>query len=399
MNLGRPGAERRAFFFVPAGSGSSCPLCRFRPIPPTAPVCGADRVRTGLRRMFHRLRRKLCPDLAVDLGTASTLVGVTGEGITVDEPSVVAVRHGSRQVLGRGTAVGRLAKQMIGRTPEGVAAVRPIRSGVVTDFEVCEAMLRYFMRKAGRQPFGMRPRVVVTVPSGVTPVERRAVFNSAERAGAGQVFLLDEAYAAGVGAGLPVSQPVASMICCIGGGTTEIAVFSLGEVVAGASLRVGGDDMDEAVANYMRRQYALKLGPQSAERLKIELGSAAPLDEELAVEIGWLDAVSNVPRKAVVTSEDIREALSGPLERILAGLRSTLERCPAEIVADLADAGLVLAGGGCLLRQLDRYLADQLGIPARRARQPLTAVAEGALVCLEHFADWRGCLDGGDRGL
>src|SRR5690606_1505718 len=179
--------------------------------------------------MFHRLRRQLCPDLAVDLGTANTLVAVAGEGIALDEPSVVAMRHGSRQVLGRGTAVGRLAKQMVGRTPEGVTAVHPLRSGVVTDFEVCEAMLRYFFRKAGRQAFGLRPRIVVTVPGGVTRVERRAVFNSAERAGAGEVFLIEEAYAAGIGAGLPVSEPIASAVCDIGGGTTEIAVFSLGE--------------------------------------------------------------------------------------------------------------------------------------------------------------------------
>ncbi|MGC1272364.1 MAG: rod shape-determining protein [Planctomycetaceae bacterium] len=349
--------------------------------------------------MFHRLRRQLCPDLAVDLGTANTLIGVAGEGITLDEPSVVALRHGTRQVLGQGTAVGRLARQMLGRTPEGVTAVRPVRAGVVTDFEVCEAMLRYFVRKAGRQSFGLRPRLIVAVPGGITPVERRAVFNSAERAGAGQVFLLDEAYAAGVGVGLPVTEPLASMVCDIGGGTTGIAVFSLGEIVAGKSLRLGGDDMDEAIVEYLRRSYALKIGLPSAERLKLELGSAAPLEQELTAEVGGLDAVSGVPRKAVVTSEDIRAALADSLERIVAGLRSVIEQCPTELVADLADRGVVLSGGGALLRQLDHRLSEELGIPVRRAADPRRAVAEGAMVCLECFADWRGCLDGGERGL
>lgn len=348
--------------------------------------------------MFNRLRRQLCPDLAVDLGTANTVVGVAGEGVLLDEPSVVALRHGTRQVLGRGTAVGRLARQMLGRTPEGVSAVRPIRSGVVTDFELCEAMLRYFVGKAGRRTLGMRPRVVVTVPSGVTPVERRAVFNAAERSGAGQVFLMDAAFAAGVGAGLPIAEPVASMICSIGGGTTEIAVFSLGEVVAGASIRLGGDDMDEAVAEHLRRAYSLKVGPQTAERLKTDLGSAAPLDEEMTAEVGGLDAVSNAPRKAVVTSEDVRSALQAPLDRVVSAVRAVVEQCPAELVADLADQGVVLTGGGALLRNLDRHLAEQLGIPCRRSANPLWAAAEGATVCIEHFSDWRGCLDDGGRG-
>jgi rod shape-determining protein MreB len=348
--------------------------------------------------MYQRLRRRLCPDLAVDLGTANTLVGVAGEGVTLDEPSVVALRHGTRQVLGRGTAVGRLAKQMLGREPEGVTTVRPLRAGVVTDFELCEAMLRYFLGKAGRQPFGLRPRVVLTAPGGVTPVERRAVFNAAERAGAGQVFLLDEAFAAALGAGLPLTEPIASMVCDVGSGTTDAAVFSLGECVAGTSLRAGGDDMDAAVTEHVRRRYALKIGPQTAERLKIDLGSAAPLDDELTAEVGGLDAVSGVPRKAVVTSEDVREALGDVLTKIVAGLRSVVERCPPELVADLADQGIVLTGGGSLLRRLDRYLSEQIGVPCRLAAEPLRAAVEGARVCVEEFGDWRNCLDGGERG-
>lgn len=349
--------------------------------------------------MIRRFRRHLCPDLAVDLGTANTLVRIAGEGLMLDEPSVVALRHGTRQVLGRGTAVGRLAKQMLGRTPEGVTAVRPIRAGVVTDFEVCEAMLRYFFRKAGRQPFGLRPCVVITAPSGISPVERRAVFNSAERAGAGQVYLISSAYAAGIGAGLPITEPLASMICDIGGGTTEIAVFSLGEVVASKSIRVGGDDMDEAVSAYLRSNYSLKIGPQTAERIKIELGSAMPLEEELTEEIGGLDAISHVPRKAVVTSEDVREAIQGPLSRIVDGLRSVIEQCPAELVGDLAGQGIVLTGGGAGLRGLADAFRQEVGVPVRRAASPLTAAVEGAEICLDRFDDWRGCLDSGDRNF
>ncbi|MDQ3330882.1 MAG: rod shape-determining protein [Planctomycetota bacterium] len=354
-------------------------------------------VETGRRHMIQWVRQQFCPDLAVDLGTANTRVAVAGEGIALDEPTVVALRHGTRQVLGRGTAVGRLAKQMLGRTPEGVTAVRPIRSGVVTDFEVCEAMLRYFFTKASRQSFGLRPRVILAVPGTATPVERRAVFNSAERAGAGEVFLLDKAFAAGLGGGLPVAEPIASMVCDLGGGTTEIAVFSLGEIVASKSLRLGGDDFDDAIADYLRRTYTLTVGPQTAERLKQELGSASPLEEELTDEVGGLDGVSNVPRKAVITSEDVREALHGPLERIVSALRSVIEKCPPEIVSDLADQGLILTGGGALLRRIDGYLADQLGIPVRAGRNPLHAVATGASVCVDHFADWKGCLESGER--
>lgn len=347
--------------------------------------------------MIQRLRRQFCPDLAVDLGTANTLIAVQGEGIALDEPSVVALRHGTRQILGRGTAVGRLARQMLGRTPEGVSAIRPVRSGVVADFEVCEAMLRYFFFKAGRQALGLRPRVIVSVPGLITPVERRAVFNSAERAGAGQVFLLDQAYAAGVGSGLPVAEPIASMVCDMGAGTTEIAVFSLGEKVASTSLRLGGDDFDEAIIEYLRQNYSLTVGLQTAERLKRELGSALPLEAELTDEVGGLDGVSNAPRKAVITSEDIREALQVPLSRIVTGLRSVIQRCPPEIVADLSDQGILLTGGGALLRRIDAFFAARLGIPVRRSREPLSAVATGAGVCLDHFSDWRGCLDGGER--
>jgi rod shape-determining protein MreB len=347
--------------------------------------------------MFRQLRRQLCPDLAIDLGTANTRIAVAGEGIALDEPSVVALRHGTRQVLGRGTAVGRLAKQMLGRTPEGVTAVRPIRCGVVADFEVCEAMLRYFFAKAGRSGLGMRPRVIIAVPAAITPVERRAVFNAAERAGAGEVLLLDQAFAAGIGTGLPVAEPIASMVCDLGAGTTEISVFSLGETVASFSLRVGGDEFDEAIAESLRRTYSLVVGPQTAERLKLELGSALPLDLELTEEVGGRDGVSNAARKALVTSEDVREALQGPLQRIVAGVRSAIEKCSPEIVADLSEQGLVLTGGGALLRKIDPFLSNELGIPVRVGREPLQAVVTGASVCVDHFAAWRNCLDAGER--
>lgn len=346
--------------------------------------------------MFHRLRQWLCPDLAIDLGTANTLVAVNGEGIVVNEPSVVAVEKGTRRVLGRGTAVGKLARQMLGRTPDSITAVRPLQDGVITDFEVCEAMLRYFIKKARRHGNGLRPRVVIAVPGSITPVEKRAVFNSAERAGAGPVYLVEEAKAASIGAGLPISEPMASMICDIGGGTTEVAILSLGDVVVSRSIRIAGDEMDEAIVEYMKQHFSLRIGTQTAEQLKLAIGSAYPLEQELTTDVNGLDTVSGVPRKAVVTSEEIREALHEPIEAILACIRSVIEQCKPELVADLADSGLVLTGGGALLRGLDLLMNEQLGIPVRVADDPLTTVARGTAICLEHLARWKDSLDAGD---
>ena len=272
--------------------------------------------------MLNRLRRWLSPDLAIDMGTANTLVAIHGEGVVLDEPSVVALQQGSRKVLGRGTAVGKLAKQMLGRTPDSIIAVRPIQDGVITDFELCEAMLRYFIQKAARTTPGFRPNVVIAVPGGITNVEKRAVFNSAERAGAGRVYLIDESKAASIGAGLPISEPLASMICDIGGGTTEVAVLSLAEIVASKSLRVAGDELDQAIVDYMKQFFALRIGDQSAEQLKIKIGCAYPLDQEQTCEVRGLDIVSGVPRKAIVTSEQIREALRKPLEMIMTAIKS-----------------------------------------------------------------------------
>lgn len=352
--------------------------------------CGALAV-----RMLNWMRQRFCSDLAIDLGTTSTLIGLPGEGIRLDEPSVVAVPSGSRQVAGRGSAVGKVAHQMLGRTPESITAVRPLQHGVISDFELTEAMLRYFIRKAARRKMGLKPRVVVAVPGGITEVEKRAVFNSVERAGAGQVWLIEESRAAGIGVGLPVSEPLASMVCDIGGGTTEVAVMSLGDVVASQSVRVAGDSMDAAIVQYLRRQYSLRTGAGSAEQLKIRIGSAAPLDNELSREVSGLDTASGVPRKAVITSEEVREALSDPLERIVDSVRATIEKCQPELVADLADTGIVLAGGGALLRGIDRYLNQQLGIPVRIAESPRTMVTRGAMICLDHLDQWREQLDNG----
>lgn len=343
--------------------------------------------------MLNRLRQWLCPDLAIDLGTANTLVAVQGTGIVLDEPSVVALEKGSRRILGRGTAVGKLARQMMGRTPDSISAVRPLRDGVIQDFELCEAMLHYFIRKAAPQRRGLRPRIVIAVPGGITPVEKRAVFNSAERAGAGRIYLIEEARAASIGAGLPISEPMASMVCDIGGGTTEIAVLSLGEIISGTSVKVAGDDFDQAIVEYLRQRFSLKIGAPSAEQLKIAIGSAYPLESELTAEVRGLDTIGGVPRKATITSEEVREALRGPLDTILEAVRSVIERCDPELVADLSDNGLVLTGGGGLLRGLDALMQEQLGLPVRVADEPLTTVARGTAICLEHLDQWKESLE------
>ena len=349
--------------------------------------------------MLNRISAFLSSDLAIDLGTANTLIGVAGEGLVLNEPSVVAVAEGTSRVLSGGCAVGHLARQMLGRTPGSISVVRPLRDGVITDFELCEAMLRYFMRKAQRQTWGLRPRVLVGAPGCITPVEKRALFNSAHRAGARQVFLISEAKAAAIGVGLPVAEPVASMICDIGGGTTEVAVMSLGDVVASQSLRVGGDLMDQAIVDYLRRHYSLRVGLPTAERLRIEIGSAYPLDDELTDEASGVDTVSGLPRKATITSEEVREALDEPLARIIGAIKATLDGCSPDLAADLVENGLVLAGGGSLLRGLDRYISEQTGIPARVSPDALSAVAKGTLICLEHLSQWRRALESSDDDL
>jgi rod shape-determining protein MreB and related proteins len=345
-----------------------------------------------LLRLFDRFRT----DLAVDLGTVNTLLGVPGEGIVVDEPTVVAVDRATGRVLSGGAAVGLIAKQMEGRTPEGIRVIRPMRDGVITDFRLCEALVRHFLRKARRSAWRLKPRLIVGVPGCITPVERRAVFGSLLRAGAGKVWILPEAMAAAVGAALPIAEPVASMICDIGGGTTEIAVISLGETVSGESIRIGGDAMDKAVLDYLKRHFSLRISLPAAERLRIEIGSAYPLEQELTAEANGLDAVTGLPRKATVTSEEIREALLEPLEKILEATRDALDRCTPDLAADLVNCGITLCGGGALLRRIDRYFHEHTGLPVRLAAAPLTTVVEGLLLCLEQFDRWRPLLESSD---
>lgn len=313
----------------------------------------------------------------------------------LNEPSVVALEKGTRRVLGKGTAVGKLAKQMLGRTPDSITAIRPLQDGVITDFELCEAMLRYFIQKASRQTRGLKPRVIIAVPGGITPVEKRAVFNSAERAGAGRVYLIEESKAAGIGAGLPISEPIASMVCDIGGGTSDVAIFSLSEIVVSQSVRVAGDELDEAVVEYLKQRFSLRIGTPTAEKVKIQIGSAYPLEQELTMQVRGLDTISGIPRKAVVTSEEIREALREPVTAILNCVKNCIAQCKPELVGDIVDHGLVLTGGGALLRGLDQLMNEQLGIPVRVADDPLTTVARGTAICLDHLSQWRSSLDDG----
>jgi len=313
------------------------------------------------------------------------------------EPSLVAVDRRTGRVLSGGCAVGSLAKQIEGRTPDTIAVVRPLAQGVIADFELCEAMLRYFLRKAQPSGWRLRPRVLVTVPASITPVERRAVLNSLQRSGAGEVLLLAEAKAAALGAGLPLAEPVASMVCDVGGGTTEVAVLSLAEAVAGRSIRTGGDQMDEAIVGYLRRHYSLRVGLPAAERLRIDVGSASPLEEERVQEVAGLDAASGLPRKAAITSEEVRQALADPLEAIVEAIHAALDGCPTGLAADLADHGMVLCGGGAMLRGLDRFLSEQTGMPVRLAPDPLTAVVRGAAICLEQLDRWRTMLEPSDE--
>ncbi|WP_437185103.1 rod shape-determining protein [Planctomicrobium sp. SH668] len=339
--------------------------------------------------MLNRLRDWLCPDLGIDLGTVNTLIAVRGCGVVLDEPTVLALEKKTRRILGRGAAIGKLARQMVGRTPDNIISVHPVRHGVITDFELCEAMLRYFIQKAARQSGGMRPRCIVAVPSEISAVEKRAVYNSVERAGAGRIYLIEKAKAASIGAGLPISEPLASMICDIGGGTTECAILSLGDVIASKSIRIAGNDMDEAIIDYLRQHYSLRIGRPSAEQLKIEIGSAAPLDTELSTEVRGLDSMSGIPRKAIITSEEVREALGECLWKIVSCVKAAIEQCDPELIGDLADTGLMLTGGGALVRNIDHFLREHLGIPVRVDSEPLTTVARGNSICLEHIDQWK----------
>ncbi|MFA5411022.1 MAG: rod shape-determining protein [Candidatus Omnitrophota bacterium] len=325
------------------------------------------------KKIIVYIRSLSSNDIGIDLGTATTLVYVKGEGIVLCEPSVVAVKRGTSHVL----AVGEEAKRMLGRTPGNIIAIRPMRDGVITDFEITEAMLRHFIQKVSRRRFQIRPRIVIAIPSGITEVERRAVKESAERAGARDVILIEEPIAAAIGVGLPIQEPIGNMIIDIGGGTTEIAVISLKGVVFSKSIRIGGDEMDDAIIEYLKKTYNLMIGERTAEEIKIKAGSAYPLEEEMTLEVKGRDLIAGLPKIVNITSEEIREALQEPMRAILEITKMSLERTPPELAADLIEHGIVLAGGGALLRGLDKLIAEETGLPVHIADDPLNAVAEG----------------------
>jgi rod shape-determining protein MreB and related proteins len=346
------------------------------------------------RVIFDSLLGMFSIDMGIDLGTCNTLVCVKGEGIVLNEPSVVAVKKGTNRVLQNGNAVGLVAKEMLGKTPGSITAIRPLKDGVISDFEVTEAMLSYFIRRVhGRKHF-IGPRVVIAIPSGITAVEKRAVLDSAERAGARRVYLVEEPMAAAIGAGLPVTEPTASMIVDIGGGTTEVAIISLADISVSKSVRVAGDDFDEAIVNHMKKTYNMAIGEQMAERIKIEIGSAAPQgDDEPSMEVKGRDMISGLPRKTIITSEEIREALQEPVTSIVEAVTQTLEQAEPELAADLVDNGITMAGGSSLLRGLTTVISHATGLDVRLAEDPLTCVARGTSVYLENLELWKDTME------
>jgi rod shape-determining protein MreB len=319
-------------------------------------------------------------DIAVDLGTANTLVYVRGRGIVLSEPSVVAIDQRTGEVH----AVGIEAKRMLGRTPASITAIRPLKDGVIADFDVCEQMLRHFIKKVHHNRF-VHPRVVVCVPSGVTNVEKRAVEEATLSAGARHAYLIEEPMAAAIGAGLPTGEPTGSMIVDIGGGTTEVAVVSLGGIVVSHSLRVGGDELDEAIINFVKREYKVLIGHQTAEELKLEIGSAFPLQEEVRAEIRGRDLVTGLPKTLILTSEEVREALNEPLDQIVDAVKLSLDKTPPELASDIMDRGIMLAGGGALLNGIDERLRYETHMPVHVAESPLTCVAVGSGRSLEEY--------------
>jgi rod shape-determining protein MreB len=331
--------------------------------------------------MFKRLFGYFSSDIGIDLGTANTLVFVKDRGIVLREPSVVAVQTGSRKVV----AVGEEAKRMLGRTPGNIVAVRPLKDGVIADFDITEAMLRHFITKVHHGSKLVSPLVVVAIPSGITEVEKRAVRESAIHAGAREVYLIEEPMAAALGVGLPVQDAAGNMIVDIGGGTTEVAIISLGGIVFSRSVRVAGDEFDEAIISYLKRAYNLMIGERTAEEIKIKIGSVHPLEKEMSMEVKGRDLVAGLPKTLTITSQEVREALMEPIQTILESIRITLERCPPELSADLIDRGIVLAGGGALLRGMDLLVAEETALPVHVAEDPLSAVVEGTGKVLQEF--------------
>ncbi|MBI4720627.1 MAG: rod shape-determining protein [Chitinivibrionia bacterium] len=324
--------------------------------------------------MFSWFSNFLSNDVAIDLGTANTLVFIKGEGIVLNEPSVVAVDQSTKKVF----AVGAEAKAMLGKTPDHIAAIRPLKDGVIADFEITELMLREFIRRSQKKKLFIRPKIVIAVPSGITEVEKRAVRDNAEHAGAREVYLIAEPIAAAIGVGLPVDKPSGNMIIDIGGGTTEIAVIALDGIVSNSSIRIAGDEMDEAIVSYVKRTYNLLIGEQTAELIKMRIGTAYKLDKELEMEVKGRDLVAGIPKTLKLTSEEIRDALSEPISQITEALKAALEATPPELAADIVDRGIVMTGGGALLRGLDTLLKEQTNLPINVVDDPLTCVVKGA---------------------
>ena len=326
-------------------------------------------------------------DMAIDLGTANTLVYVRGGGIVLNEPSVVAINSKNNRAL----AVGMEAKRMIGRTPSHIRAIRPLRDGVIADFEITEMMLRYFIQKVHRRKWA-RPRIVVCVPSGITPVERRAVEEAAYQAGARRAYTIEEPMAAAIGSGLPIHEPSGSMVVDIGGGTTEVAVISLGGIVVSRSIRVGGDELDEAIIEWVKKEYNLLLGERTAEQLKMAIGSAYPFAKEPSAEVRGRDLVSGLPKNVLLSSAEVREAIEEPVQAFVDAVKYTLDKTPPELASDQMERGIMITGGGALLRGLDERLAYETGMPMVTAAHPLQSVATGSGRCLEEFDLLQGVL-------
>lgn len=334
-----------------------------------------------MNRFADYMISSLGRDMAVDLGTANTMVHVKGKGIVLSEPSVVAIDKNSNTVL----AVGSDAKRMIGRTPESIVAIRPMKHGVIADFEITERMLRYFIQKVHKRRFVVKPRVVVCVPSGVTEVERRAVYEATLQAGARGAYLIEEPMAAAIGAGLPIQEATGNMIVDIGGGTTEVAVISLGGIVEKQSVRTGGDKFDDAIIDYIKREYNVIIGVRTAEEIKIKIGSAYSLEQEEDAEIRGRDLLTGLPKTIILSSEEIRNAIETPLEEIISAIKTTLEKTPPELSSDIMDRGIVLAGGGALLRCLDERIKQETGMSVHLAEDPLSCVCLGSGKALEEI--------------
>jgi rod shape-determining protein MreB len=327
-------------------------------------------------------------DMAVDLGTANTLVYVRGRGIVLNEPSVVALNTNNGQIV----AVGAEAKRMIGRTPGNIVAIRPLKDGVIADFDVTERMLRYFIQKVHRRSHMVKPRLVVAVPSGITGVEQSAVKEAGHQAGARRVYIIEEPMAAAIGAGLPVHEPTGNMVVDIGGGTTEVAVISLGGIVTSQSIRVGGDELDQAIITFGKKEYSLMLGERTAEEIKMAIGSAFPADDEPHAEIRGRDLVSGLPKTVVISAAEVRKAIEEPVNLIVDAVKNTLDKCPPELAGDVMDRGIALTGGGALLRGLESRIREETGMPVQVADNPLDSVVLGTGKCVEDFETLRQVL-------